>query len=85
MGKQMYRGIGDVHILWHGEWADPELEYNGMVVNYRYVEDAMYSNFQYECEMNHTDHRAISFTRYCMDRAEQVRQLIEDIWNQENK
>ena len=84
MEKQMYRGIGDVYILWHGEWADPELEYNGMVVNYHYVEDAMYSNFRYECEASRTDHHMISFTRYCMDRADIVKQLIEDIWDQSN-
>lgn len=84
MEKQMYRGIGDVYILWHGEWADPELEYNGMVANYHYVEDAMYSNFRYECEASRTDHNTISFTRYCMDRVDIIKQLIEDIWNQSN-
>ena len=41
-GKQIssgYMGIDDVKFISHGEWADPELEYDGAVANYWDVED----------------------------------------------
>ena len=34
-----YMGIDDVKYISHGEWADPELEYDGIVANYWDVED----------------------------------------------
>lgn len=37
-----WRGVPGVKMIWHGEWADPELEYDGMTVNYYDVEESLY-------------------------------------------
>lgn len=85
MDKQLYRGVGGVYILWHGEWTDPELECNGMRVNYWDVEHTMYGHYLQDCNEKDMVPVAAKFTRYCMDNVDQVRQLIEEIWNQSNK
>jgi len=34
-----WMGCQRIKMIWHGEWSDPELEYNGSVANYWDVED----------------------------------------------
>lgn len=34
-----WMGCKEITMIWHGEWSDPELEYNGCVANYWDVED----------------------------------------------
>lgn len=42
MSKIWWRGIEGVEMIWHGEWADPELTYKGVVKNYYDVEDPLF-------------------------------------------
>ena len=41
-----WMGIPGVHMIWHGEWADPEIEHDGVIANYVDVEE----NLRYEAE-----------------------------------
>ena len=34
-----WMGCQRIKMIWHGEWSDPELEYNGSIANYWDVED----------------------------------------------
>ena len=36
--KPGWMGCENIEMIWHGEWSDPELEYNGSVANYWDVE-----------------------------------------------
>ena len=74
-----YRGIEDISILWHGDWADPEMEYAGMTVNYWAVENAIYEEYK---ATGRDPNNEFAFSAYCVDHADRVRQLIADIWNQ---
>ena len=38
-GLPKYRGCKDIEIIWHGDWADPELRYNGYVANYYKIDN----------------------------------------------
>lgn len=40
-----YRGAKDVEFVSHGQWADPDLVYNGYTFNYWDIEDALWSMF----------------------------------------
>lgn len=40
--------IPDTEFIWHGEWADPEIEYKGELVNYYAIEDSLYDFFRDE-------------------------------------
>ena len=42
MKKNYYRGIRGIEFIWHGETPDPELSYQGKVVNYYDVEDTIW-------------------------------------------
>lgn len=43
-------GIEGIYLIWHGEWSDPEIEYNGVKINVHDVEDAMWSIYQAQIE-----------------------------------
>ena len=43
--ENWYRGCKGVKFIWHGEWSDPELEYDGKIFNYWDVEDALWGMF----------------------------------------
>ena len=40
-----YRGCKGVTMIGHGEWSDPELEYDGYLFNYWDIEDALWNGF----------------------------------------
>lgn len=46
--KDLFYGTPDVYIIWHGEWSDPELLYNGHLYNYYDIEDCLYNAWQEE-------------------------------------
>lgn len=73
-----YRGIRGVHLIWHGEWADPELSYKGKVVNYYAVEDVFWEEYKDERRAKGVDtpEDASEFTKYCQQHAADVKQLI---------
>lgn len=73
-----YMGIDDVKIIWHGEWSDPELKYNGYVVNYYTVEDNMYEMAKSEGIDDN------GFPQYVRDNADEVRELIMNYGEPEN-
>jgi hypothetical protein len=39
--RDLFLGLRGVYYIWHGEWADPEIEYYGKLYNYWDVVDAM--------------------------------------------
>lgn len=39
--RDLFLGMRGVYYIWHGEWADPEIEYYGNLYNYWEVVDAM--------------------------------------------
>lgn len=43
-----YCGIDGINFIGHGEWSDPEIEFNGYLFNYWDVEDAIWDWFAEE-------------------------------------
>lgn len=68
-------------MIWHGEWADPELEYDGNVANYWQIEDSMWDSYKEDCRSadfyHYSEEDDSEFNRYCQDYAEEVYELIE--------
>lgn len=46
--KKWYCGIEGVTFIWHGEWSDPEIGYNGYAFNEPQFTDGLYSFFHEE-------------------------------------
>ena len=47
--KNYFYGIYGIEMIWHGEWADPELIWHKRSFNYFDVEDTLYSYYREEC------------------------------------
>lgn len=79
--KNYWRGVEGVTMIWHGEWSDPELEYDGKVANYLDVENTMWERYKEECRCADFYHFSgdddAEFNRFCRDYAEDVYELIE--------
>ena len=43
-----FYGIRGIRVLWHGDWADPELLWHGMIFNYYALEDALWGVYEEE-------------------------------------
>ena len=72
-----YRGIRDIEFIWHGATPDPELLYQGKVVNYYDVEDTIWQEYK---EDGHDSDDEEEFTKYCQSHEEEIKQLILDIY-----
>ena len=66
-------GIEDIGFIWHGEWADPEIEYKGKRLNVHDIEDGMWEKFVeiYQCE------DFDKFSEYMKENAEEIYYIIE--------
>lgn len=77
-----YRGIRGIHLIWHGSQADPELSYQGKVVNYWDVEETVID--WYRVERQSLGLSVIDdydeFLKYCRKHAVEIKQLILDIY-----
>lgn len=40
--REYWLGIRGIYMIWHGEWADPELKYKNHICNYYDIEDSMF-------------------------------------------
>ena len=72
-----YRGIRDIEFIWHGATPDPELSYQGKVVNYYDVEDTIWQEYK---EDGHDSDDEEEFTKYCQRHEAEIKQLILDIY-----
>ena len=45
-----FYGVPGIRFIWHGEWADPELEWNGMLFNYFDLETPLWEVYREECQ-----------------------------------
>ena len=77
MKKNNYRGIRDIEFIWHGATPDPELSYQGKVVNYYDVEDTIWQEYK---EDGHDSDDEEEFTKYCQSHETEIKQLILDIY-----
>ena len=72
-------GIEDIGFIWYGSWSDPEIEYNGHVINAYIVENTMWERFREDCEEQGRDaDRCIDdFDVYMREHKDDVYELIE--------
>ena len=75
-------GIKGVKSIWHGEWSDPELEYDGMVVNEWDVQDWLWDDYKEECSENGIepdDNKG--FDDYIASHGNDVKGIITDLYH----
>lgn len=73
-------GIEDIGFIWHGSWSDPEIEYNGNVVNSTIIEDTMWDRWTHDDYGEYLLEKANDedgFAQYMRDNVDDVYELIE--------
>ena len=73
-------GIQDVGFIWHGEWAPPEVEYNGKTANAIEVGESLWEDFYEEFGRDPTDEE---FDEYIIKHQDSVKFLIEEVFARE--
>ena len=71
----LWYGIEGIHLIWHGEWSDPELLYKGKLFNYWDIDEGMYSIFQEETGLNDTD----EYNEWMTNNKETVINYLDDV------
>ena len=72
-----YRGIKGIEFIWHGATPDPELSYQGKVVNYYDVENTIWEEYKGD---GYDPDDEEEFTHYCQRQEAEIKQLILDIY-----
>lgn len=79
-----WRDVPEVFMVWHGEYSDPELEYNGKRLNYWDVEDSVYDYYKEqkdepdEGSTYSFDGSDEDFDKFCQDHADYIYGTFED-------
>lgn len=70
-------GIKPIKFIWCGEWSDPWICFNRMVVPAPIVEDTMIERYNEECEENGTEYTDEKFAKYMKANKYYIVELIE--------
>lgn len=70
-------GLTEVGFIWHGAWADPELEYKGKEFNLYIVEDTMWERYNEYCEENNKTPDDDDFKKYMKENKDYVYELLD--------
>ena len=81
MEQKFWHGIKDIHFIWHGAWSDPEIFYDGMLVNAPTVEDTMIERYKEYCEEEGIiDDHFDGLSDYMVEYDYDVKELIQLAW-----
>lgn len=68
-----YRGCKSIKIRWHGENADPELMFNGYLINYYTIDDSMYEEAKSTgIDIDNDD----EFDSFCQEHEKEIQDAI---------
>ena len=70
-------GIEGIGFIWRGNWADPEIEYKGKVINSVIVESTMWERYREEQSEKGKRADEDGFGDYMRNNKEEVFELIE--------
>ena len=71
-------GLQDVGFIFHNEWSDPELEYEGKRINANEIEDSVWSTYEEFCEENKSDVSEQGFVEYVKENQDEVYELLNN-------
>ena len=75
-----FRGCDNIEMVWHGEWADPELKCNGYIANYYEIEDAVYEWAKEEgIDADNDD----EFSQFCIENQAEIEDMIQEMGEKE--
>lgn len=76
MSLPYWYGIKPIRFIWRGEWADPDICYNRMVVNSHIVEDSMYERYCEDCREGNLEITDDGFAEFMRNNKDEIVELI---------
>lgn len=73
LNENNFRGCKSIEIKWHGEWADPELKFNGHLANYYEIENALVEMAKEEGINPENDDE---FNKFCQEHEQDIQEMI---------
>lgn len=58
-----WRGVPGTKWIWNGEWADPQVEYDGEIINANDLEDFVFDQYQLDCKYSNKEASELEFDR----------------------
>lgn len=74
-----FYGINGVRFIWHGEWADPEVEYDGCLYNCNQLEDTLWSYYRDDCKENGCVPTDDDFENFVRDNSDLVYETLYEM------
>ena len=74
-----YCGIPDIGILWHGEWADPEIVFDGQTCDYYELEDGLWERYAEECRENGKTADVDRFPAWVKENEELAKEFLREL------
>ena len=78
-----YCGIPDIIILWHGEWADPEICWNGLTCDYYDLDESLWESYAEECRENDVPPDVDRFPAWVKENAELAMEFLRNMAREE--
>ena len=79
MKKSWFYGIYGIEVIWHGEWADPELIWHKKPFNYYDVENALWSYYKEECDDLNIPIIEDNFDKWVKKNAYLAREILQNL------
>ena len=70
-------GIPDIGYIYYNSWADPNLEYNGKIINCREIEDTMWEYYNEDCKESTIKPTDDGFGLYMKDNQDLVCEMLD--------
>lgn len=74
-----FYGIPGVHFIDNGNAQDPEVEYNGLLMNYWDLEDYLYIDFKEDCAEKGIPVTDEEFEKFVRQESDRVKEIIEEL------
>ena len=77
--KDCFYGIYGINLIWHGEWADPELIWHGHSFNYYDVETPLWHEYKETCVICGTQPNEDDFKFWVKRNAHLAREYLQNL------
>ena len=81
--KDCFYGIYGINLIWHGEWADPELVWHGKSFNYYDLETPLWHDYKDVCEICGTQPKEDDFAVWVKKNAHMAREYLQKLLENE--
>ena len=72
-------GIPDIGYIYYNSWSDPDLEYDGKIINCREIEDTMWEYYNEDCDELNMEPTDDGFKFYLYDNLDEIYEMLNTL------